>query len=104
MCWRFADAFVIVAAVLGVSALLVLMLPSLRQRMRTAPSGLAAPTVMNPAHTREAAMIAGLKRIAVALGLIVVLVPAGHYIWRWYDRSRDVQTTMTPMSEVRSPI
>ena len=38
-------------------------------------------------------MKAGLKRIAVALALIVVLVPTGYYIWRWYDRSRDVQTT-----------
>ena len=38
-------------------------------------------------------MKAGLKRIAVALALIVVLVPAGYYLWRWYDRSRDVQTT-----------
>jgi membrane fusion protein (multidrug efflux system) len=37
-------------------------------------------------------MKAGLKRIAVALALIVVLVPAG-YLWRWCDRSRDVQTT-----------
>src|SRR5208282_1032088 len=36
---------------------------------------------------------AGLKRIAVALGLIIVLVPAGYYLWRWYDRSREVQTT-----------
>jgi membrane fusion protein, multidrug efflux system len=38
-------------------------------------------------------MIAGLKRIAIAVVLIVVLVPAGYYAWRWYDRSRDVQTT-----------
>jgi membrane fusion protein (multidrug efflux system) len=38
-------------------------------------------------------MKAGLKRIAVALGLIIVLVPAGYYVWRWYDRSRDVQAT-----------
>jgi membrane fusion protein (multidrug efflux system) len=38
-------------------------------------------------------MKAGLKRIAVALALIVVLVPAGYYLWRWFDRSRDVQTT-----------
>ena len=38
-------------------------------------------------------MKAGLKRVAVALALIVVLVPAGYYLWRWYDRSRDVQTT-----------
>ena len=38
-------------------------------------------------------MKAGLKRIAVALALIVVLVPAGYYLWRWYDHSREVQTT-----------
>jgi membrane fusion protein, multidrug efflux system len=38
-------------------------------------------------------MIAGLKRIGIALGLIVVLVPAGFYAWRWYDRSREIQTT-----------
>jgi membrane fusion protein, multidrug efflux system len=38
-------------------------------------------------------MKTGLKRIAIAVVLIVVLVPAGYYIWRWYDRSRDVQTT-----------
>jgi membrane fusion protein, multidrug efflux system len=38
-------------------------------------------------------MMAGLKRIAVVLGLLVVLVPAGYYLWSWYDRSRDVQTT-----------
>ena len=38
-------------------------------------------------------MKAGLKRIAMVVGLIVVLVPAGYYVWRWYDRSRDVQTT-----------
>ena len=38
-------------------------------------------------------MNAGLKRVAAVLGLIVVLVPAGYYVWRWYDRSRDVQAT-----------
>src|SRR5271169_6080224 len=38
-------------------------------------------------------MKAGLKRIAIAVVLIVVLIPAGFYAWRWYDRSRDVQTT-----------
>ncbi len=38
-------------------------------------------------------MKAGLKRIAIAVVLIIVLVPAGYYAWRWYDRSRDVQTT-----------
>jgi membrane fusion protein, multidrug efflux system len=38
-------------------------------------------------------MIAGLKRIAMVLGLIVILVPAGFFIWNWYDRSRTAQTT-----------
>jgi membrane fusion protein, multidrug efflux system len=38
-------------------------------------------------------MMAGLRRIAVVLGLIVVLVPAAFFIWNWYDRSRTVQTT-----------
>jgi membrane fusion protein, multidrug efflux system len=38
-------------------------------------------------------MMAGLKRIAMVVGLIVLLVPAGYYVWRWYDRSRDVQGT-----------
>ena len=38
-------------------------------------------------------MMSGLKRIAIVVGLIVVLVPAGYYAWRWYDRSRDVQAT-----------
>ena len=38
-------------------------------------------------------MMAGLKRIAVVLGLLVVLVPAALFIWNWYDRSRTVQTT-----------
>lgn len=38
-------------------------------------------------------MLAGLKRIAIVVGLIVLLVPAGYYFWRWYDRSRDVQAT-----------
>jgi len=38
-------------------------------------------------------MLAGLKRIAMVVGLIVLLVPAGYYVWRWYDRSRDVQGT-----------
>jgi len=38
-------------------------------------------------------MNAGLKRIAIAVGLIAVLVPAGFYAWRWYDRSLEVQTT-----------
>lgn len=38
-------------------------------------------------------MIAGLKRIATVAVFIVVLVPAGFFVWRWYDSSRDVQTT-----------
>jgi membrane fusion protein, multidrug efflux system len=38
-------------------------------------------------------MMAGLKRIAMVLALIIVLVPAGFFAWRWYDRSRAVQTT-----------
>ena len=38
-------------------------------------------------------MMAGLKRIAMVVGLIVLLVPAGYCVWRWYDRSRDVQAT-----------
>jgi membrane fusion protein (multidrug efflux system) len=38
-------------------------------------------------------MVAGLKRIAIVVGLIVLLVPAGYYLWRWYDHSRDVQGT-----------
>jgi membrane fusion protein, multidrug efflux system len=38
-------------------------------------------------------MMAGLKRIAVVLVAVLVLAPAGFFVWRWYDRSRDVQTT-----------
>ena len=38
-------------------------------------------------------MMAGLKRIAIVVGLIILLVPAGYFVWRWYDRSRDVQST-----------
>jgi len=38
-------------------------------------------------------MMAGLKRIAMVVGLLVLVVPAGYYVWRWYDRSRDVQGT-----------
>lgn len=46
----FADAFVIVAAVLGVSAFLVLMLPPLYPRIRISPTGMAAaPSLTNPA-------------------------------------------------------
>src|SRR5713101_331981 len=38
-------------------------------------------------------MMAGLKRIAVAVVLIAVLGVAGYFGWRWYDTSRDVQVT-----------
>ena len=38
-------------------------------------------------------MMAGLKRIAAVLAVLVVLVPAGFFAWRWYDRSRAVQST-----------
>src|SRR5216683_4814673 len=38
-------------------------------------------------------MIAGLKRVLIALLLIGVLGAAGLFGWRWYDRSRDVQVT-----------
>ena len=38
-------------------------------------------------------MIAGLKRIAVVLGVVAVATVAGYYGWRWYDSSRDVQVT-----------
>jgi hypothetical protein len=41
----FADAFVIIAAVLGVSAFLVLMLPPLQPRLWTFPTGTAAAPV-----------------------------------------------------------
>jgi hypothetical protein len=47
----FADAFVIVAAVLGVSAFLVLMLPQLRPNAE----GAAAETAAPPALTNSAA-------------------------------------------------
>jgi membrane fusion protein (multidrug efflux system) len=38
-------------------------------------------------------MMAGLKRIAMVVGLIVLLLPAGYFVWRWYDLSRDIQST-----------
>jgi membrane fusion protein (multidrug efflux system) len=38
-------------------------------------------------------MIAGLKRVLVALVLIGGLAAAGFFGWRWYDRSREVQFT-----------
>ncbi len=38
-------------------------------------------------------MMAGLKRVLVALVLIAALAAAGLFGWRWYDRSRDVQVT-----------
>jgi len=46
----FADAFVIVAAVLGVSALLVLMLPSLRPRKSSDAETAAAPAPLKTAN------------------------------------------------------
>src|ERR1700682_2963450 len=38
-------------------------------------------------------MIAGLKRVAVALCLIAALGVASYYGWRWYELSRDIQVT-----------
>jgi membrane fusion protein, multidrug efflux system len=38
-------------------------------------------------------MIAGLKRVALAIAVIVVVAAAGYYGWRWYDRTRSVQRT-----------
>ena len=38
-------------------------------------------------------MIAGLKRIALALAVIAVLGVSGYYGWSWYERARRVQTT-----------
>jgi membrane fusion protein (multidrug efflux system) len=38
-------------------------------------------------------MIQGLRRIAIAIGLVAALGAAGYFGWRWYDASRDVQTT-----------
>jgi membrane fusion protein (multidrug efflux system) len=38
-------------------------------------------------------MIAGVKRVVVALVVVAVLGFGGYYGWVWYDRSRDVQTT-----------
>jgi DHA2 family multidrug resistance protein len=47
----FADAFVIIAAVLGVSALLVLMLPQLRPKTNTAATGIGVtPALTNSAE------------------------------------------------------
>src|SRR5712692_2162570 len=46
-------------------------------------------------HTRfgEEDMIAGLRRVLLALGVIGVIGVAGFFGWRWYDRSRDIQVT-----------
>jgi membrane fusion protein (multidrug efflux system) len=38
-------------------------------------------------------MIAGLKRVGLAIVAITVLGLGGYYGWVWYDRSRDVQIT-----------
>jgi membrane fusion protein, multidrug efflux system len=38
-------------------------------------------------------MIAGLKRIGLALLVIVVLALGGYSAWGWYDRSREIQVT-----------
>jgi membrane fusion protein (multidrug efflux system) len=38
-------------------------------------------------------MIAGLKRIAVALAAIAVLAVTGYYGWSWYERTRSAQIT-----------
>jgi membrane fusion protein (multidrug efflux system) len=38
-------------------------------------------------------MIAGLKRVLLALALIAVAGAAASFGWRWYDRSRDIQVT-----------
>jgi membrane fusion protein (multidrug efflux system) len=38
-------------------------------------------------------MIAGLKRVAVALCLIAALGASSYYGWRWYELSRDIQVT-----------
>jgi len=38
-------------------------------------------------------MIAGMKRVLVALGLIAAAAAAAFFGWRWYDGARDVQIT-----------
>jgi membrane fusion protein (multidrug efflux system) len=38
-------------------------------------------------------MIAGLKRIAVALAAIAVVAAVGYYGWSWYEKTRTVQVT-----------
>jgi membrane fusion protein (multidrug efflux system) len=38
-------------------------------------------------------MIAGLKRIALALAAIAVIAVIGYFGWNWYERTRQVQTT-----------
>jgi membrane fusion protein, multidrug efflux system len=38
-------------------------------------------------------MMAGLRRVAVALGLTAALAAVLYYGWRWYELSRDVQVT-----------
>jgi membrane fusion protein (multidrug efflux system) len=38
-------------------------------------------------------MIAGLKRVAVALAALAVIAAGAYYGWNWYDRARNVQVT-----------
>jgi membrane fusion protein (multidrug efflux system) len=38
-------------------------------------------------------MIAGLKRVALAVIAVVLVAGAGYYGWNWYDRMRNVQMT-----------
>ena len=38
-------------------------------------------------------MIAGLKRIALALAAIAVIAVVGYFGWSWYERARSVQVT-----------
>jgi membrane fusion protein, multidrug efflux system len=42
---------------------------------------------------QQIGMIAGLKRVAIALTAIAIVAVAGYYGWNWYDRSRSVQVT-----------
>src|SRR5262245_35354569 len=43
-------------------------------------------------HPRQGIdMIAGMKRVAIALVVVTIVGAAGFYGWRWYDSSRDVE-------------